>query len=285
MGMTRTRRALVVAAFTLVSCSTRMIPAATPTLGEAVTLRLFATSDTLPLAQDLTRAYALANPDIRFSVETGSIEAIVQRLVDGEGGFMLSNHVPAQAGPRLWSAPVAQDGIAVIVHTGNPVVELQRSDLREVFSGRAARWAAFGGRDEAIMVLSREDYSGTRAEFESMVMGAWQVSPSAQLAPSNPAMLDITARERRAVGYISTALLRPGVRPLAVDGVLPTLENIASNSYPLRALVTFSGLEEPHESQPLGLDYRAFIGWAQSAAGQAVVAQHYAPLLVTTPTD
>lgn len=283
MGMTRTRRALVIAAFTLVSCSTRMIPAATPTLGEAITLRLYATSDTLPLAQDLTRAYALANPDIRFSVETGSVESIVQRLSRGERGYLLSNHLPQQDSPRLWSAPIAQDGIAVIVHTDNPVKGLQRNDLRDLFSGRVMRWDAFGGRDEPILVLSREDSSGTRAEFESMVMGSRLVSSSARLAPSSSAMLDITASEHRAVGYISTALLQPGVRALAVDGVLPTLPSIASNSYPLRALVTISGLEEPRDGQPLGLDYRAFIGWAQSAAGQAVVAQRYAPLLLTTP--
>ena len=43
--------ALIVVAFTLVSCSTRVSPSATPTL-ESRALRLYATSASLPLLED-----------------------------------------------------------------------------------------------------------------------------------------------------------------------------------------------------------------------------------------
>ena len=63
------------------------------------------------------------------------------------------------------------------------------------------------------------------------------------------------------------------VRALTIDGVAPTLENVTNNTYPLRCTIYVVGQREPDG------DYRAFIGWIQSPAGQAVVARRYAPLL------
>jgi phosphate transport system substrate-binding protein len=81
-----------------------------------------------------------------------------------------------------------------------------------------------------------------------------------------------------AIGYLSSALLNPAVRALAVDGVAPSRATIADDSYPLRSMVYVIGLREPDGSQPLDLDYRAFIAWAQGPDGQAVAAQRFAPL-------
>jgi phosphate transport system substrate-binding protein len=75
------------------------------------------------------------------------------------------------------------------------------------------------------------------------------------------------------IGYVSMSYLNNSVRALRIDNTAPTLENVAENTYPLRALVYFAGLREPQSH------FRNFIGWAQSPAGQTITAQQYAPLL------
>jgi phosphate transport system substrate-binding protein len=279
--MGKARRALVVVAFTftLVGCTQRVIPSATPAL-ETRTLRVYATSASLPLLEDLTEAYSAINRDIAFEMETGSFREMLARLMTGETPFFLSTHLPPdeqQAAP-LWAAPLAEDGIAVLVHPDNPVRNLTREQIRAIYAGELQNWRDVGGPDSPLTVFTREAGSGTRTEFEALVMGDRQTAPLARIAPSSAAMRASVASDPAAIGYLSTALLDPTVRALTVDGVAPSLATIADDSYPLRSFVYLIGLREPDGSEPLDLDYRAFFAWAQGPDGQAVAAQRYASL-------
>lgn len=279
--MTRkTRHALVVVALTLMSCSSRVMPAATPT-GDAAVLRMFATNSTLPLVQELTLAYTREHPNIAFEVESGNFESMLQRLQAGDTSYFLSNHLPPESEQDrpLWAAPVGQDGIAAITHPDNPVTGLSRSQLRDVFQGRITNWQQLGGEDSPITIISREAGSGTRAEFESMVMGSRQITPSALVAPGSSQVVNSVARDPSAIGYVSRAYLDDSVRALRIDDVLPDIETIANSTYPLRSILYIIGLREPDGSQPLDMDYRAFIGWVQSPEGQSILSGLAAPLL------
>ena len=222
---------------------------------------------------DLTTAYAAVNPAVRFEVASGSYDAMIERVERGDAPYFFSNHLPVDAESRgLWAAPVGQDGIAVIVHPDNPIHELTSEQLRDVFQGRIANWNALGGADAEITVFSREDGAGTRAEFESLIMGERRTTRSAQIAPSSAAMRLSVARTVNGIGYVSMSYLDETVRALSIDGIDPTLANVTENAYPLRSTLFIVGRREPETN------YRAFIAWVQSPAGQAVVARHYAPL-------
>lgn len=271
--------ALVFAVVTLASCSQRAIPSATPAL-ETRTLRVYAASAAMPLLEDLTESYSAFNRDIAFEMETGSFREMLARLMTGETPYFLSTYLPpddAQSAP-LWAAPVAQDGIAAIVHPGNPVTGLTAQQLRAIYAGEIQNWRSVGGPDLPITVFTREDGSGTRAEFESLLMGDRAIAPLARIAPSGDAMRSSIAADPSAIGYLSMALTDSTVRALALDGVTPSAATLANDTYPLRSFVYLIGLREPDGSQPLDLDYRAFFAWAQGPDGQAVASQRYAPL-------
>lgn len=267
--MGRTKRTIVVVAFTLVSCSSRIVPAATPTF-ETVALRLHTTSAAAPLMNDLAASYSRRYP-YTFDIVTGNYEAMIDGLNRGDVRYFLSNHLPADS--PLWAAPVGQDGIAIIVHLDNPLVGLTTEQLRNIYQGYIPNWLELGRLDMDITVISREDGSGTRAEFEQLVMGDRRTTLAAQIAPSSDAVVSSVAAQPGSIGYVSMGYLDSSVRALAVDGVPPTLDTVYENTYPLRSTLYFVGLEEPQD------DYRMFIGWVQSPEGQATVARHYAPLL------
>lgn len=273
MKSPKRRRALAIVAVTvIVGCSSHTPPATTPTLSES-TLRVYATSSALPLVNDLTNAFSSAYTDAQITFETrsGNYRSMLEQLLSGETPYFVSNHLPGDS--PLWAAPVAQDGIAVIVHPDNPISGLSLDQLRAIFQGRVSNWRELGGMNRDLVVISRENGSGIRTEFEGLVMGSRQTTFAARIAPSNLDMVSAVAQTPGGIGYVSLAFVDPRVRAVPIAGVECTLATVRDNTYPLRTTLFVVGLEEPE-----GL-YREFIGWTQSAAGQAVVARRYSPLI------
>jgi phosphate transport system substrate-binding protein len=239
-----------------------------------VTLRLYATTPMMPLLHDLTTQYTRANPNFVFEVMTGNYQSMFDRLLSGNGGYLLTNHLPdGTQSDDVMAWPIGQDGIAVIAQRENPVDALSAEQVRSIYLGHFSNWQQVGGQDMAITVISREDGSGTRAEFEGLVMGARQTTQSAQIAPSSAAMVESVAKASGSIGYVSLSYLDDTVKALAIDDIMPSPDTVYDNIYPLRSTIYAVGVEEPEG------DYRTFISWIQSQEGQAVVAQHYAPLL------
>jgi phosphate transport system substrate-binding protein len=279
--MKNARRAVAIAAvFSLISCSARMLPASTPTQ-DVITLHLFATDNMLPLARELVRAYEEHNPSVTIQIESGPFSQLVDRLLAGEAGFLLTGHLDAAGTPRgdLWAAPIAQDGIAIVVHPTNPVTSLTLGQIQQIFAGQLTRWSDVGGLPLEINLYSDAAGSALRAEFDSLVMGTLQMALSARVVTSSQSIVQRISRDASAIGYVPLAFVSPSVRALAIEGVLPSLAALADSSYPLRSFVYLAGLREPDGSQPLDMDYRAFIGWVQSLEGQVTVSRLAAPLL------
>lgn len=274
--MGSTRRTLAAVAFTLVSCSSQILPAATPTT-HVTALRLFATTPAIPLIHNLTTTYSRLNPSITFEITSGDYEAMVQEVMRDDSAYLVTNHLDNQS--PLWAAPIGQDGIAVIVHPDSDITALTTTQLRDIYQGWTSNWSDLGGRKSDIIVISREEGSGTRAEFESLIMGNRHTTSNAQIAPSSAAIVQSVARQPDSIGYVSMSYLNESVRALTIDGAAPTLANVAQDIYPLRSILYVAGQHEPVATDGLDAHYRAFIGWMQSPEGQALVAHGYAPLL------
>lgn len=121
-----------------------------------------------------------------------------------------------------------------------------------------------------LTIVSREAGSGTRAAFESLVLGDYNVALLAVVMPSSEAVLEYVARTPGAIGYVSTLWLgqpaADGVRVPPVEGRLPTASAVADGSYPLVRPLYLAAVSEPAG------DVRAFAQWALGSEGQAVVA-------------
>jgi phosphate transport system substrate-binding protein len=179
---------------------------------------------------------------------------------------------PTTGAKRLWWTAIAQDGIALVVHPQNTVEGLTLSQARDIFFGRILNWEEMGGTPGEIVVVSREDGSGTREVFEEMVMEEKRVTPTAIVMPSSEAVVEYVARHPTAIGYISMGHLSPQVKALPIEGVSPTPEDVQSGAYHLtRPLYLLTG------QAPAG-EVKAFIEFASSPAGQAIVGQRYGRL-------
>ncbi len=62
----------------------------------------------------------------------------------------------------LQETKIAIDGIAVITNKNNPVKNLTTDQVKDIYTGKITNWKEVGGNDAPIVVVSREEGSGTR---------------------------------------------------------------------------------------------------------------------------
>lgn len=168
---------------------------------------------------------------------------------------------------------IGLDGVAVIVHPGNPLSQLTITQLALVFSGQVQRWEQLGVAGGAIRLYARDDRSGTFETFKALVLepGHQALAPQAQRFESSEALAERVKADRQAIGF-STLTAVHGAKVLAIaegdaPALLPTRARVASEDYPLSRRLFFY---LPAHPTPLA---RALAEFTQSPAGQAIVAR------------
>jgi len=247
---------------------------------EPVYLRIAGSTSIQPLMEDLAQAYTGRHEYVTVDVQGGGSRLGIALARGNQIDIGTASQKPTAederdsetGAKRLWWTAIAQDGIALVVHPQNAMEGLTMSQARDIFFGRILDWEEMGGTPGEIVVVSREDGSGTREVFEEMVMGEKRVTLTAIVMPSSEAVVEYVARHPTAIGYVSMGYLSPQVKALSVEGVNPTPATVQSGAYPLtRPLYLLTGQE------PTG-GVKAFIEFALSPAGQAVVEQRYGRL-------
>ncbi len=149
-----------------------------------------------------------------------------------------------------------------------PVSDLTVEQVRDIFSGKITNWKDFGGDDQNIIVVSREEGSGTRAAFEEMVMGEDAlIAASAILQASNGAIRTTVSTTPYSIAYLSFGYLDDTVKSISIDGVAPTEPNAADGSYPI-----VRPLNMLTNGEPAGM-VKAFLDFILSEAGQKLVVE------------
>jgi phosphate transport system substrate-binding protein len=123
-----------------------------------------------------------------------------------------------------------------------------------------------------IMVVAREDGSGTRGAFSDLfgliVDGDDITTDEAVIANGTNFVMTNVAGNQYAIGYASLGSLNDTIKAIQVNGVTVNAENIKNGSYPVQrpfVLALNKSTERSDEAQD-------FINFILSAEGQAVVA-------------
>lgn len=244
MWMGKWRLELWALALLLAGCA---LPGAAPGATRTPTpdFTVAATDLTAPLLADLVAAYREVGTVPRVTVVAQS--ALPAELAARNADLGLT----ANPAPGQFATPLGYVTFAVVVHPNNPVTTLSAAQVRAIVAGEIVSWAQVGGPSAPITVIVREDESdGARAlAFES-------ITRSALIAPTWAAARELLAQSQGALTLLPDFELHDSVKVIAVDS-------------PMRALIAAVAPTEP------GGPARDFLAWAQSQAGQAIVAQRY----------
>ncbi|MDR0674641.1 MAG: substrate-binding domain-containing protein [Zoogloeaceae bacterium] len=179
--------------------------------------------------------------------------------------------------------PIAREAFVFLVNEQNPVKNLAVEQIRAIYSGQINNWREVGGPSGKIMAFQRNAGSGSQTTMLRHVMrGTPMRKPlKGEYFSGMGGIIRRVADYRNldhALGYsfrfyATTLNSIPGIRLLAVDGVLPNVENIRDGSYPFTVdiyIVT---------ARPLSENAQKLRDWLLSAEGQQLIADvGYTPL-------
>jgi phosphate transport system substrate-binding protein len=225
-----------------------------------------------PVAERLAEAYEALHPGVIITVQGGGSSVGVTSAGQGSADIGTVSREISQGEleqyPSLMVYTIARDGIAIITDPDIPIGDLSLEQVRGIFSGSIANWNEVGGSDSPIVVVSREEGSGTRSAFEELVLGEGvQIAGNAILQPSNGAILTTVLGTPGSIGYLSFGYLDSSVKTLSIDAVAPTPENAANGTYPV-----VRPLNLVTNGEATGA-VRAWIDFILSPDGQAVVVE------------
>lgn len=228
----------------------------------------------LPIVQKAAEAYKRHNPGISISIEGSGSGNGIKALIDGSCEIANSSRQmkpeeiskAKERGVTAKEIEVGIDMLCPIVHPSNPVKGLTLDQLKAIYDGSISNWKLVGGRDDAIVIVSRDTSSGTYETWHEKVMHKTDVRQDALLQASNGAVATAIAGNPKAIGYIGYGYLNDTVKAIRVSDVEATIENGRSKHFPLSRYLYMYINEAKISPQA-----KAFVDFLLSQEGQALV--------------
>lgn len=234
------------------------------------TITMAGSTSVQPLSEELAAAFMEIHPNTRLEVAGGGSGAGVMAAQEGTADFGAVSREIKEEETGINSTVIAIDGIAIIAHPDNPVADIPLEDVKKIFAGEITNWSEVGGDDVDIVVVSREDGSGTRGAFTDIVLGDEELVASALIHNSTGGVLEAVANDPNAIGYASTGSMSDSVKGFAVDGFEPTDENIIAGDYKVSRPFNYATNEDAELSELA----QAFLDFILSDEGKTVVAEN-----------
>jgi phosphate transport system substrate-binding protein len=229
-----------------------------------------------PLSEELAAAFMEANKGITVEVQGGGsgqgIKSIAEKIADiGALSREVKDEEKASVSDIL---VIAKDGVAVVVHPENTVENLTIDQIKKIYTGEIKSWKEVGGEDAPIVVVSREEGSGTRGAFTEItkVMAKNEAgeevdntTKDALVQGSTGAVMQTVATTPNTIGYVSLGSLGDTVKALKVEGIEATKETVLSGEYKISRPFNYVTGSEVSEAAQMYLDF------VMSAEGQKIV--------------
>jgi len=171
---------------------------------------------------------------------------------------------------------IALDGIAVIASKqiyDAGVTNISIPQLKGIYDHTITNWETLGGPDETIFVVGRDTSSGTYASFNDMLKLNETTQILDKSASENAQVKAAVAGANNGIGYVGLGFVDATTPALRLNGILPSIETVKDNSYPLsRSLYMYT------KGEATGAE-KMFIDFVLSPEGQAIVEQEeFVPL-------
>ena len=261
----------------------------------------FKIKDNLPLLDGATALYPVYSafvqavyPQKDYPLEESEVVSsqtthAFERLLNGEVDIIFIAHPSEeqiksaeQQGVELTLTPIGREAFVFFVHSNNPVDELSIEQIQGIYSGDITNWKNAGGKDEEIRAFQRPDGSGSQSALINVMDGIPLMDPPSEdiVSAMGGIIRETTNYQNRtnAIGFSfrhfsQNMVESEKIKTIAVEGILPTKENIQNETYPIvdKFYAISAGSDNPH--------IKAFTDWMQSEQGQEIVNRTgYVPL-------
>ena len=176
---------------------------------------------------------------------------------------------------------IGYDAIGICVNAANPVNDLSKEQIKDIFTGKITNWSEVGGPDEPIRVNTEIQGEGraTMEMFQKMVLdGSAYGSGFKEIDMPRDQILEV-AREPWGIGTPSVGLISAvsrdvasKVKFIAVDSFAPDAENIEMGAYLISRPLVLGTMGIPKGN------VKKFITFILSPEGQTIVDKNFVPV-------
>jgi phosphate transport system substrate-binding protein len=157
----------------------------------------------------------------------------------------------------------ARDAVAIATNTASPLAKtkqgLTTAELVGIFSGQMAQFSQIDATLPArpVVLITRDASGGVTEIFQERVMKKERLAPSRLQFPSTAALIRKLETSDAGIAFVSAgAVGQDGqLRTYAVDGVLPSHENIVNGKYGLNRPMLVVARPNPSRKAQLFMDY------------------------------
>ncbi|MBP6941035.1 MAG: phosphate ABC transporter substrate-binding protein [Syntrophorhabdaceae bacterium] len=253
---------VVALATLLISCSGKP---ADRTKKDKHTITIAGSTSVMPFTEKLAEHFMIDNRKFVIDVQGGGSTAGIQACLNNTVSIGMSSRELKEEEKMLNTIIICYDGIAIVVNPKNPLKALTLQQASRIFSGEITNWNQLGWINRKIDAVTREEGSGTRGSFEELVMKGSEIDDGIMVQDSNGSVKEVVATDPYAIGYISLGLIDQRVRPLTINGVIPSIRSIKVGRYKIVRpfiYVTNGELDE---------DGRKFVNFVLSKDGQNIL--------------
>ena len=233
-------------------------------------------SDTLgaKLVPQLAEEFKAQNPGATFDIAAEGSTTGIAAIIDGTAAIGMSSREvkPAETsaatakGVKLQPTTVAYDGIAVIVNSANPVKNLTKKQVEQIFTGEVGDWSAVGGSGGKISIYTRNTSSGTYSDWKELAMKKRDYAPSSQKMAGNEQIAAEVGKNANGIGYVGLAYTKAaGIKVMPIEGASPSADAIRAQTYPYSRPTFYYT-----NGEPAGIA-KAFVDFTIGPAGQKIV--------------
>ncbi len=219
---------LVALATLVISCSSKPQDRAK---NNKQTITIAGSTSVMPFTEKLAEHFMIDNRKFVIDVQGGGSTAGIQACVNNTVNIGMSSRELKEEEKMLNTITICYDGITIVVHPKNPLKALTLQQVSRIFSGEIRDWKQLGWINRKIDAVTREEGSGTRSSFEELVMKGNEIDDGIMVQDSNGSVKEVVATDPYAIGYISLGLVDQRVKPLTIDGVVPSIRNIKTGRY------------------------------------------------------
>ena len=183
------------------------------------------------------------------NIEVSTTDYAWQNLINNNTDLLLvyeasetTKKIIDESETKLLITPIGVDALVFINNKNNPINDLSKKQIQDIYTGKIRNWSEVGGENINIEAYQRALLSGSQTLFLNLVMKDIKpMEPEIKYAPgSMGGLIDELAtynNTNNAIGYsvyyyAKNMYTNPGLKIMSVDGVEPNNENIANKKYP-----------------------------------------------------
>jgi len=247
------------------------------------------------VAQAWAEAYQEVDQGVVVAVSGGGSGTGIASLINGTADIANTSRAMSakeidlarKSGQTPLQHVVGHDALAVFVHKDNPIDLMTLAQVAEIYgeNGTTSSWSDLGVeapacKDQTIILVGRQNNSGTYAYFSQAVLGKDREPRLGTLdLHGSKDVVDLVGDTPCAIGYSGVAYATDHVKMVCIafeEGapcVEPSVASASDGSYPIsRPLFMYTN------GEPQG-PIKAFISWVLSETGQCILlGKGYAPV-------